>query len=369
MTGIKAIIVDDELPGLNLMKLLLEKHGGFEIAAAHTDPQKALADIERLRPDVLFTDMEMPKTCGIELARQAIAIKPDIAVVFITAHSQYALEAFDVGAVHYILKPLSPEGIAVAAERLGARAGLSNSQKSLVITALGGFDVVCGDKHIRFPTAKVKELFACFTAKRNDYLEKWWLCERLWEGFPPQKAAHNLHSSISRLKLALSELGADNAVISENGRYRLDTALFSCDFWELEEKLSEAAASGGSNRSFNRLIDLYKGDLFGEEDFIWAYPIREKIFQDYVVFLRREADLYISSKAYALAEPFLEKLFSINPCDESCACSLMSLYARRFDRAAISKVYSELNYFLTETLGVKPLESTVELYNRYIKAK
>ena len=114
---IKCIAVDDE-------KIILDELCGMiartqtDLLSAFQDPYQALDSIKSLHPDVVFVDIEMPELNGIELAKKIIAFDPQIQVVFVTAYEQYAIEAFNARAIHYLLKPLTEEKVKDVIERV-----------------------------------------------------------------------------------------------------------------------------------------------------------------------------------------------------------------------------------------------------------
>jgi len=117
----RAIVVDDEVPAREELALLLEETGAFEIVAKAPNAVEALAAIRRERPEVLFLDVQMPVVGGFEmLSMIEDELMPE--VVFVTAHDEYALKAFDESAVDYLLKPVSAERLASTVERLRRRA-------------------------------------------------------------------------------------------------------------------------------------------------------------------------------------------------------------------------------------------------------
>ncbi|MFJ6024326.1 LytR/AlgR family response regulator transcription factor [Brevundimonas sp. NPDC092305] len=121
----RALIVDDEPPARELLRSLLEASPGVEVVGAARSAEEADAAIAALQPDVVFLDIQMPGQSGVDLARSLEGAHP-AAVVFVTAYDQYALEAFDVSAVDYLLKPIDPERLAVSlrrARRWTGRAG------------------------------------------------------------------------------------------------------------------------------------------------------------------------------------------------------------------------------------------------------
>lgn len=114
---IRALVVDDELPAREELSLLLEQTGEIEIIGKAANAIEALACIRRDQPQVMFLDVQMPAVSGIELLGM-IDDQSMPEVVFVTAHDQFALRAFDENALDYLLKPVSPERLARTIERL-----------------------------------------------------------------------------------------------------------------------------------------------------------------------------------------------------------------------------------------------------------
>lgn len=121
----RVLIVDDEPPARDLLCALLEGVPGVEIIGTARNAEEADAAIAALKPEVVFLDIQMPGQSGIDLARSLDDANP-AAVIFTTAFGQYALDAFDVAAVDYLLKPVDPERLAISLKR--ARRWLERSQ-------------------------------------------------------------------------------------------------------------------------------------------------------------------------------------------------------------------------------------------------
>jgi two-component system LytT family response regulator len=115
----RVLIVDDEKPARDkLRRLLMQETGIAEIIEA-ADGIEALERIDTSKPDALFLDIAMPELSGIELA--ASLPEPAPAIVFVTAWDQYAIQAFDAGAIDYLLKPYDATRLARAVQRLQVR--------------------------------------------------------------------------------------------------------------------------------------------------------------------------------------------------------------------------------------------------------
>ena len=106
---IKAIVVDDEKPARDEMKALLAEAGGVEVVAEASSTKEVIEKLQDQPCDVLFMDINMPDATGLQLASALQQIKLPPAVVFATAYSQYAVEAFEVKASDYLLKPVELE--------------------------------------------------------------------------------------------------------------------------------------------------------------------------------------------------------------------------------------------------------------------
>ena len=115
------IAEDEELLRTALSSLLKEAWPQLDIVAECEDGASALESIAELQPDVAFLDIRMPGLTGIEVARGLADASPRTQVVFVTAYDQYAIDAFEQGAMDYLLKPVSDERLLATRERILSR--------------------------------------------------------------------------------------------------------------------------------------------------------------------------------------------------------------------------------------------------------
>lgn len=116
----KALIIDDERIARQELRRLLAAHAEIEIAGEARTGKEALEMIGRFAPDVLFLDVRMPGMSGFELLEQLEDVPQ---VIFTTAYDEYALKAFEVSALDYLVKPVVPARLAAAVAKLRPRAG------------------------------------------------------------------------------------------------------------------------------------------------------------------------------------------------------------------------------------------------------
>lgn len=114
ITKLRCLLLDDELPSLQYLKLLCQQIPDLEVVKSFNSPQDLLADLPTLDFDLLISDINMPGLNGLELAEQ-LRGKP---IIFITAYAEYAADAFDLQAVDYIRKPLKIERLKQAIQKL-----------------------------------------------------------------------------------------------------------------------------------------------------------------------------------------------------------------------------------------------------------
>ncbi len=112
-----ALIVDDEPPARARLGALLRELQQVEVIGEAGDAGETLQLLEKLNPDILYLDVRMPGMSGLELARHLARLPAPPAIVFITAHGEHAMEAFEAEAVGYLLKPVRKEKLAAATER------------------------------------------------------------------------------------------------------------------------------------------------------------------------------------------------------------------------------------------------------------
>jgi two-component system LytT family response regulator len=115
---LKVAIVDDEAPARSLLREYLSEHDDIDVVAECSDGFLAVKAVHETNPDLLLLDIQMPKLNGFEVLEM---VGPGTAVIFTTAHDEYALKAFQVHAVDYLLKPFSPERLAEALQWARAR--------------------------------------------------------------------------------------------------------------------------------------------------------------------------------------------------------------------------------------------------------
>jgi DNA-binding LytR/AlgR family response regulator len=141
---IRALVVDDEAPARSELRYQLGEHRDVEVVAEAASAQEALRAAAAHRLDVVFLDVEMPGATGLQVAPLVAERRDPPAVVFVTAHAEYAVDAFAVEAFDYLLKPVDPDRLARVLDRVRERSreNAAPLEKIPVVAASGATELL-----------------------------------------------------------------------------------------------------------------------------------------------------------------------------------------------------------------------------------
>ena len=292
---IKAVIMDDEYYALEGLKMELQDIGGIEVAAAFQDEQKLLDEIVPLSPDVIFLDIEMPKYNGFELLHKLQEKGVTANVVFVTAYDHYAVKAFEINAVDYILKPVSRNRLVNTLQRISPETAAPKSQK-IQISCFKHFSITANSQEINtgWRTRKAEELIAYLLCEKGKFISKEKIAEALWPEQDSEKSLSNLYLAYYYIKKQENKTGVRIPLESERGKMRINLELVECDltdFNRLVEGSRKAAASEAASM-MEKAVELYQGALFEDGFYSWAEGIQQHYEIIYEELLNRLTDYF-----------------------------------------------------------------------------
>ena len=153
MGGLRVLVIDDERPALDELTFLLEQDDRVAEVHATDSPTEALRLLQQLEVDAVFLDVQMPGLTGIELAQVLSRFKTPPVAVFVTAHDQHAVDAFELNAVDYVLKPVREERLAEAVRRVLAASRTEQTEEQVPVER-GGVTRFIPISHIRYVEAE-----------------------------------------------------------------------------------------------------------------------------------------------------------------------------------------------------------------------
>ncbi|MGN1416952.1 MAG: response regulator [Oscillospiraceae bacterium] len=184
-----------------------------------------------------FLDIQMNKMNGLELARQLKTLFPRISVIFCTAYSEYAIDAFGLYAKGYLMKPVHAEDIIRVLDEMVTDWRLDPSflPRDLRVQTFGNFEVFLDGEILCFEREKAKELFAFLVDRHGTSVTTKEIAATLWEDAPYDKGLKNKTTSIvASMKNTLKEAGIEDVLIKSWNHLAIDTEKIKCDAYDFE---------------------------------------------------------------------------------------------------------------------------------------
>jgi len=376
----KVILVDDEPIMHLIMRKMLLKIPEVQVAAAFTDTKSATAYLMD-NPDIglAFVDISMPGESGLSFAAKMEQSGGKTRIVFVTSHKQYALEAFELSVLDYLVKPVTMERLERTITR--ALAGMVGPQDpsdhsadepggELVVTTLGDFSVGNRLGRVKWMSNKSAELFAYLLLNRGKRIARSRLIADIFGGMTQVNAEKYLNTTVYQLRKSLEPLGLRDSVRSENDGYALELPNASIDYERFAELAGNpATASRAELDDFLQAEKLYMGDLFGSKAYVWAIHETEHLLERYATFVKRLAEALIAHRDTATASKLLLKLHARNPLDEAVVGSLMKLHWLAGNKKALTAQYTDYVKLLGRELGIRPSKELLMLYDDYVSGK
>jgi two-component system LytT family response regulator len=275
---LKIMVIDDELPALNELANRIQALIPDGEIHRFSLPREALEHFPELSPDLVFLDIEMPGMKGLELAERMQSVAGnDAEYVFVTAYKHYALDAFDLFAVDYVLKPATTARLRKTLDRFKkiARQGESVTE-TVSICLFGHVEVVGPGGAITWKTKKIAELFAYFLLQRSVSLDR--IIADLFPESTRERGAWYVHTCLYQLRKSLKQVKMDRhvTITYRNQKYELTLNGVETDYQRFLHAESPAER-----------IHLYHKMLCEEFDGHWLIPYQRTITELYSISLIR----------------------------------------------------------------------------------
>jgi two-component SAPR family response regulator len=323
-----------------------------------------MEEMKHQKPMVVFLDINMPQIKGIDIASSILEDSPDTEIIFVTAYDEYALEAFELHAIDYLLKPVKEERLDKTINRLRKKQPLKpeKSTAKLQIKCFGCFQLRWDNKEpIKWRAEKTKELFAFLIHKQGSVITKDEILDSLWSEDDPDKAIRQLYNGIYYIRKALEEYGVDHRLLCIDSNYNMKLGDIQFDLNYLNELRSNRDTL--KIRELENETELLAGEYMGKEDYQWAFAAKEEyrvLHQDCLIKLAKS---YMEDREYELAERRLLTAYKLDPYHEAVTELLMKLYLLMQDKNKGIKHFRDYVNLMKEELGVKPGLKIIELYH------
>lgn len=361
---IKAVLIDDERPAIRVLEHELKAYPEIAVAGSFINPLEALDKMAQLDPQVVFLDINMPQLQGIDVASRILDLCPEVQIVFVTAYDEYAVQAFELHALDYLLKPLTKERFAKTMQRvLKKERRPTVPSRKLVLRSFGGLWVGWQDEEpIKWRTEKTKELFAFLLHHQGREVTKAEILDQLWPDEHPEKASHQLHNGIYYIRKTLEQYGISRSLICISGSYTMKLGDIESDVQVMGSLLEDIRLQPALEK-LEAVQAVYTGEYLAGADWPWAYLERERLARLYRDASLKLARLYLERKEFSKGEELLLKMYRQDAYEELITELLLVLYKTTGDKVKAARHYLEYSKFLKEELGIKPQENIEKLYS------
>jgi two-component SAPR family response regulator len=358
---LKTILVDDEFNSLQRLKGIAAKEKRLDIVDTFQKPEKFLQFMDKHNQeiDIVFLDIQMPGIKGLELAEKIQHLNQDIEIIFVTAYDYYAVEAFELNALDYLLKPVSPKRFEKTLKRLFKNNEVEQKDKEILkVNTMGSVEIYdSSGKKIRpdWATAKTEELFLFLLRYEGNYVSKGKIIENLWQDRPADRAKDILYTTIYNLRRTFKKFGYSDLIKGKRGYYKLNKTILESDILKQKELIRDYNSDQITEADFlAQMEELYRGEFLTDKNYSWSYAYQAEILKNYKNIVKKITQKHLEAENYEKAKFLLKKLTKLDPLDEKNHKKLIELYKKEGNLCAAERHYRWLKNILADEFDITP---------------
>lgn len=374
---LNVLVVDDEYLAVFRLKEMLKKlaPSGMELdlIGEFLMPNEAIKVAERTTVHIAFLDIEMPGMDGFQLADELLRLQPQMYIVFTTAYKDYAIKAFEINAIDYLLKPVTSNRLEITLNRIASFPMIPEGQGHPTFKPkLGCFQKLhyrdeCGVQQL-FPwkTLKAQELFSYLLLYRDKVINKQVLIDLLWPQYNLEKATTQLHTAIYQIRKVMKEAAMHIEIKYAEGGYSLVVGEVDIDvqLWETAVKQAPALTPH-TVEQHAEIMNMYQGHFLEQSAYSWASLEQERLQLIWFNHANQLAEFYFSLSRYPQAVEVYQKMIHYTPYMEAGYFGLMQINAILHYPSAVKKQYDLLCETLHELLDITPSHKVKTWYENW----
>lgn len=344
----QAILIDDEYLALEYLTHQLNKFSIINIIGSFTD-----FDINQSRnlieeADIVFLDIHMPDVNGLDLADKILAINPSISIVFATSYDTFAVKAFEINALDYLLKPVKFERLQNTINRVIEEKSSKKMNEpisaELIINVSHDltFELNQQTIPISWRTKKVRELFLYLLHHQGQSIHKAELVELFW---PTNKTAFSqLYTTVYHIRKSLAEYSDHIEIENKDDYYRLLTTNTTVDLFKWEERMAQLLPLTNANyEEFEETMKLYKHAYLQAYNYVWAEAKKFRLEQLWLDYALTIANWYEDHGDPKNAINWFHRITNTKPDHEMAHFSLLKLYDQLNEHHLVKEQYAVLS--------------------------
>lgn len=385
----KIMLVDDE----NLALLQLERmitnafteHGvqdQIQELKSFQLVQQALDYVKQSPPDLIFLDIQMPEITGLEAAEYFQQMLPEVEIIFVTAYDEFAVKAFELNAMDYLLKPVSASRLSKTVNRIMARRKdkqpqviVEQPQAKQKIYCFNHIRFQVGDGIIEYPkwrTAKAQELFAFLLHHRGEFVPKYSIINMFSPELDKKRAMTQLYTVIYQIRKCVKEanleIKIDNDSIQEGYCLRLENTIIDVEQWEKELNQLQPQDPQYYNK-LEELLYQYEGDYMGNYDYLWAESERERLRQLWISNAKDFLQHLYAIKDWSRLLKLGDKMNSFSPYEFEYGIYMMEAYDQLGQYDKLKQFYEKQEQTMLEELDLPLPEDMIHWYEAWLASR
>lgn len=372
----KAICIDDEQLALEYLKRQINKLKSINVIGMYMDPIEGLKRIIAEEVDIVFLDIHLPGMNGIELAEKVLQDKPDVTIVFVTAFDKYAVQAFELNAIDYLVKPVTYERLQKTVNRIKMQLNVedtidTNTNLQVKVSNYLQFKIEPDAfQPIQWRTAKTQELFLYLLQNNGQLVEKSTLMELLWGVYELDKGYSLLYTTIYNVRKALRPFNDYFIIHSRSDSYLLELKNVTIDLYEWEKKLVNLPRlTSGTIKNYEMVMEQNEEQYLSSHDYIWLEAERQRIENLWQTNAIDIATYYETNEKIDDAITWYKRICERTVENEEAHFSLMKIYEQTGEYDLVVKQYRKLISVLREELSVEPSIYIQKWYEKQIIQK
>ncbi|RTE06753.1 response regulator [Paenibacillus whitsoniae] len=355
---LRLMIVDDEEMAVRRLKRLLSEIDGIESIETFLDPQEGYDYAQAHNIDVAFLDISMPDINGMRLSELLAGMGRGMDIVFVTGSDDYAVRAYAMNALDYIVKPVTSERLAATMEKIRRVRRQDEPVPNLEVQLFDGLKIMRRTSEgkqeaIRLRSPKTEELFAFLACKRTVSREE--VADTLWQDLAPDNALKNLNSTLYFIRKAVEFDRFGGGITTTGSEIRLESDGLRCDLYEFQRLIKEIRRAPGRNASMLEQAEaLYTGPLLKGRAYDWVIELSRSLERQYLDLLDLTAQHHLSHDRLLQALHCYGEMLKTDAMREDIHYKMMGLYAALGRKNEAVRQYRELEQLLQRELGTLP---------------
>ncbi|MFB1052034.1 response regulator [Paraliobacillus sp. JSM ZJ581] len=344
----RTILIDDEHLALEFLAHQLKKFDTITIVGSFTDFNISQSHNLIEETDIVFLDIHMPGVDGLELADKILSINPSISIVFVTAYDTFAVQAFEINALDYILKPVKVERLQKTLDRIIEKKlpkKINQPISSELIIHVSHeltFELKEQTVSLDWRTKKARELFLYLLHHQDHSIHKAELVERFW---PTNKTAFSqLYTTVYHIRKCLADYSDYIQIENKDDYYKLLLHNTKVDLLAWEEKMARLLPLNNINyEAVEETMRIYKHGYLQAYNYAWAEAERFRLEQLWLDYALAIANWYKDNDGLQNAVSWFHRIVNIRSDHEIAHFSLLKLYSQLNESNLVEKQYAMLS--------------------------